>query len=271
MSMRLMLAVLLSFSLSASVYAQVAGGNGNRRMGGQQQQPMQQNAQPVDVQGTIQGVTQGRIAVVDSNNQTRQIGIPNNAKISVTGTRSAEDLQTGTIVEFKGEIDERGLLKEKVSELAIITLSQDKQLGAVSDANLGGDTGEFGDGKKKGKPAKHKTSGAKLTPGSYNIIAKLTVGHGGKLQAVAGRSKFALELAADAKITIDSNNYMIAAPGDQVTVKGMSMPNRPNAIMASEVTIELAGAAATPSKKKAAKGDVKKPAKKPKKGDDAEQ
>jgi hypothetical protein len=276
MSSRFGAAIILVICVLSSVQAQIPMNPAARRMAGNAQQQQQHaNMQPTEIQGTLQGVMHGRIAVLDSNNQNWQVAIPANAKIEVTGTLSADSLQAGTVVEFKAEIDDHGALKEKVGELSIVSLSADKQLGVTSDTDLGGDQGGFGDAgdKKKTKTAKRKpAAGKKLTAGSYRIIGKLTVGHGGKLAVLAGKTQLALQLADDAKISIESSDYSLASKGDQVTVKGLMLPNRPGMAQATDVKIELSGQAATsPAKKKPAKGEAKKPAKKPAKAEGDEQ
>ena len=51
------------------------------------------------------------------------------AKVQVTGSATADCLQTGLIVELKADIDDHGAMKEKVGELTIISLSAEKQQG----------------------------------------------------------------------------------------------------------------------------------------------
>lgn len=270
---RLLLAATLVVGLSASLEAQMqqpprGQQPGRQPMPGRQQQ-MQPAAQPIDIQGTVEAVAQGRMMVLDAASQSWQVALPANTKVQVIGGASADYLQNGMFIEFQGDVDARGNLEEKVDHLTIVTLSPEKQPGLFpleSDA-AGDDPGGFG--AKPAKPAKGGKAGASVA-GSYRIIGKLMVGRGGKLSVQTGRGSLPLELTEEATIAVDMGDYSVAAKGDKVTVKGLMMPTMPGRAQAVDVKIELAeplGGAAT-TKKKPARPESKKPAKRSKKDKD---
>jgi hypothetical protein len=271
---RLVVATVLLVGLSTSLHAQNINPRHlqpNRQQQQQQLNRQQQQAavQLPEIQGTVEGVTRGRIAVLASDNQPWHVAVPANAKVQVTGGATADYLQPGLLVEFKAEIDDRGAIKEKVGELTIVTLSPDRQPG-LFPAEAAGEPGGFAEGAerggKSGKPAKRtKTAAGKgaVAAGAYRIVGKLTAGRGGKLSVQAGRGTLALELTEQPTVSIDVNDYTIASKGDKITVKGIG---RPGMAQATEVKIELAEPLSGAKKKgSSAKSEPKRSPKRPKK------
>ncbi len=280
MSSRLLLAALLVIGLSAPLQAQ-----NNRRA----QQGWQAAAQqpPTDVDGAVEGLMRGCIMVLDKNNQSWQIAVPMAAKVQVTGGATADYLQKGMIVEFKAEIDDQRTVKEKVEELKIVTPTGTKTGLFPPDSKAGEDQGGFAASKTNdagtgGKPAKRPSATAGKSPaktkgfaaGSYRIVGRLVVGHGGHLSAVTPRGKFPFELSDKVAIGVDLADYTIAAKGDKISAKVIKIPPRPGSAqpqaitsaIATEVKIELAEPLVGGKKKgPAAKSEAKHPAKRPKK------
>jgi hypothetical protein len=274
---RLFLATTLTICLSASLHAQIVNPN-QRRMQQHQQQQMQQPKQTTEIQGTIEGMMQGRL-VVQTADQRWQVAVPNNAKMQVTGTASAECLQSGTFVEFKAEIDDRGAIKEKVGELTVVSLSPERQAGLFPEGGekaqpgfgeeVATDHGKAGKSAKRPKATAGKTgkSGGKnaIPAGSYRVVGKLAVGRGGKYTVQAGHSPLSFELTEQATVAIDTSDYTLASKGDKITVKGVVPNPRMPLTHATEVKIELSEPLAGPKKKgSTAKAEAKRPAKKAK-------
>jgi hypothetical protein len=277
MSYRFLLAALLVFGLSATLFAQ-----GINRRAQQGRQPAMTQP-PTDIDGVIESIMRDRIMVLDKNNQSWQIAIPMAAKVQVTGGATAEYLQKGMIVEFKAEIDDQRAIKEKVDELKVVTLSSGTKMGLFPpDSKAGEDQGGFaaatdaaGTGGKK--TAKHTTatagkSVAKTVAGTYRIVGRLIVGRGGKFTAVTPRGKFPFELSDKVAIGVDFADYTVAAKGDKISGKVIKIPSRagsPQALtvaMATELKIELAEPLVGAKKKgTAAKSEAKHPAKHTKK------
>jgi hypothetical protein len=264
---RLALAAALAIGLSTPISAQYNYNNNLRRTQPSRQQPPAMVAAPVDIQGTIEGATRGGIMLLDSTGQRYQVVIPPAAKIHVTGSATADCLQSGQLVEFKAEIDDHGTIKEKVEALALVTLSPEKQMGMFPAADAAGDQGGLMAGPEgSGKAAKPKRASGKAgaTPaGAYRIVGRLLVGRGGKLSVQAGHGALTFELTEQPAITVDLSDYTLARKDDKATVKAIKMQTRSGTgLAATEVTIELAEPLAGTKKKGAsAKSEGKRPAK----------
>lgn len=283
---RLFLAVALVVFLASAVQAQF-GGNQRRGQGGAGAQ-----MQPAEIEGVIERSMQGGILVLDDKNrQPWRVAIPQNAKVTVTGTAAADYLQADVCVEFEADVDDHGALKEKVDKLTIVTFSPQKQPGLFppgsEDEGAGFDDGAGADA----KPAKHgaakggaakgtaakgtaaksagKGKGGAIPAGSYRIVGSLKTARGGKFSVNTGRGMLPLELTSEPTITVKCSNYLLASKGDKASIKGMTMPNQAGLAQATEVKIELAEPLAGVKKKGApAKGEAKRPAKRPKKEKD---
>ena len=158
---RLLLATALVIGLSASLQAQYLRHSA---------QPGRQTVvptQPAEIEGTVEGVTRGGIAVVDANNHSWRVAVPPTAKVQVTGSATADCLQAGQIVELKADIDDRGAMKEKVGELKIVSLSAEKQLGLFppdSDGKAGEEKGAFGAGAARCRAGRASRANRPSTP-----------------------------------------------------------------------------------------------------------
>jgi hypothetical protein len=189
-------------------------------------------------------------------------------------------------VDFKAEFDDRGAIKEKVSELTIITASPE-QMGIFSatdaaglpDNNPAGGVGAAGTktGKRAGKGATKstaKSAAAKGVPpaGPCRVIGRLISSRGKLSVDVRGvRHPIELPLADEPTIKLDLADYSIAANGDAIAVQGVAAPGRmvagrpvPNAIgvvQATEVKITLSESLQGNTKKKASAAKSQHPKK----------
>jgi hypothetical protein len=246
---------------------------------------MQPQTEPADIKGTVEGVMRGRIGLLDGTKQPWIVAVPNNAKVHVTGTAKADFLRPGIFVEFKGEIDNRGTVKEKVAELTIVTPTQEKPIGVfpddskASDAKPGEDKGGFGAG--AGGPGGGKVSGkaggkaggkrgglAGGTPdsGACRVVGCVTNYKDNKLGINAGRGIVQIELADEPAIKVESADYTLACKGDKISIKGEMLRGSAGLAQAKEVKIELAEPLSLIKKKPTpTKPEPKRPPKRPKK------
>ena len=255
---RLLFAAVLMISPPALTQAQPAHGQPGR----QPQLPQLQFTEPTDIQGVIEAVMPGGIMVIAASSQPWRVAVPPGTEVKVTGTAKADYLQPGMVVEFKAELDQRGMLKDKVGELTLVTASAEKPLGlflATEDAGGGNFSGIAG--AAGSKAAKRGTSAA----GMYHITGRLAVGRGGKFSVQTGRSALQMELTAEATIKVAWADYLVAAKGDKVSITGMKTAGPAGLAQAQKVNIELAEPLAGATKKKPAKSDAKKTAKHSKK------
>ena len=241
---------------------------------------MQPQTEPANIEGTVEGVMPGRIRLLDGTNQPWLVAVPNNAKVHVTGTAKADFLRPGVFVEFKGEIDNRGTVKEKVAELTIVTPTQDKPMGIFpGDAKPGEDQGGFGAGMggpaggpgggKAGGKAGGKRGGlvgGMPDGGVCRVVGRVANYKGNKLGINAGRGIVQIELADEPAINVESADYTLARKGDKISIKGMMMRGSAGLAQANEVKIELAEPLSGVKKKPTpTKPEPKRPPKRPKK------
>ncbi len=268
MHSRFVLSIGLLFSFSALLEAQ------NIR----RQPAIKQATQPVQINGTIEGVMRGMIAVVDDNNQPWRVAVPVGAKISVTGTVTFDFLRSGLFVEFQAELNDRGEIQAKIDELTIVTISRERPIGLFpAGAAAGGDQDGFGAGREGDEKKRGGRTGKKrgLAAGAYRIVGRLIVGRGGKLSIQTDRGTARFELTEEPKINVYLADYTVAAKGDKVSIRGVMLQNRPGLARAKKVEIELAEPLAGAKKKRLPRPGPKHPPRHPKRNEglpkDAEQ
>ena len=282
MSLRILLAALLVIGLSTPLQAQQ---NFRANQRGWQQPAMAQQ-QATDVDGVVEGVMPGRIMILDKGNHAWQVAVPAAAKVQVTGGATADYLQKGLIVEFKAEIDDKRAIKGQVEELKVVTLSAGEKTGLFPPESKAEDQGGFGTGTDAAtgknppsapqRPAKARAKSGAVAAGSYRIVGRLVVLHGGKYSVVTPRGKFPFELSDKVAIGVDFADFSAASKGDKITAKVYKIPPRTaspqsqllTSAVAAEVKIELAEPLVGAKKKgTTAKSEAKHPAKHPKKDD----
>jgi hypothetical protein len=268
-------AAAVVMGLPALVQAQINGRNnyGRQAAGGQ----------PVQIQGTIQNIVKGSIVVLDSNTQIPwRVAILPVTKVQVSGTATADSLRTGLVLEFTAEIDGTGVIREKVDELTITSLTPQKQMGLFPPdaANAGDDQGSSGTAKgdasngKAAKPDKRtarahgKAAANAAAAGKYRIVGRLLLGRGGALSIQPGRGVVPFALADDATIRVEMADFSAVSRGSAVSVSAMMMPNRPGLAQAMQVKVTLPEPAGGVKKRPAAKPEDKHPPQGQKKGTD---
>jgi len=90
------------------------------------QQPQRER---FDADGTLEAIMPGRIQMMTNTQQKWLVSIPLQATVEVNGTATLDALHAGVFVEFKGEVDNKGTVKDKLSELTICTPAPDRQPG----------------------------------------------------------------------------------------------------------------------------------------------
>ena len=233
----------------------VLPGQGNQQM----------NLTPVNIDGTVTGMAGGVILVNDKNTLPWKVTVHADATIHVTGTATVEYLKTGLTLDFKADFDDKGVIKEKVSELSIVSATAEPPgivVGGGDDAAANADAG--------GKSAKHpaakgagKSGAAKgVAPaGSNRVVGKLSVKPGKyTVQAHGISHPIELPLADEVTIKVDLAELSLAAAGDNITVSGMGTHPRvamgargasaaPGVVQATDVKIEMAEQLTGPKRK----------------------
>ena len=183
---------------------------------------------PVAIDGTVEGVGRGMIwAVNDMDQRPWAIAPEPTTKILVTGTATIDFLKPKMLAQFNAQVDEKGVVKDKVGELTIVTPGTANQPAPAPTK-----------GKNGGKPAKTEKPAA--SEESASKVGSVMGVHGHKVSVKAGGHMLQFELTEEAKINISVDFVAWAAKGDKIQAKGKSIPTSRGICYAEEVTITLA-------------------------------
>jgi hypothetical protein len=150
---------------------------------------------------------------------------PRKTKIECNGKAKASYLQPGLLVRFRGDFDKKGIAKEDITELAIVSPSETNEPGVAAD-EIGGD-----DEKRKPK----KDGGSRLVVGTIKQFKE------GQLIVQADGRAIRATLAKDAEIRVELDDFTLAEAGDKIQFQGR-MPGQqpaegPSQAIADEITI----------------------------------
>ena len=210
-------------------YVQVAARGGGGGGGGRRQQNPQ-NPRQISIDGTVQKIASGVIYASDDKDQsTWAITAMPTTKVLVTGTATLDFLRKGLLVQISAKPDEKGLIKDKVSDLTIVTLGTVGQSAAP-------DMGTAPKGKPGKKPAKPAPTTDSASGGTVGSIVAV---HGQKISVKIDKKLSEIELTDDAKVNISVDIVAWAAKGDKIQVKGVPNPRKPGLCIAENVLITL--------------------------------
>jgi hypothetical protein len=202
--------------------------------------------------------------LIQDTKGTRVLIQPNPMKVSVTVAGTAEPgfLKSGQLVRFEAKLDSKGIVKDEITKLAVVTQSENAYPRLDADIGPGDDLKEL---EKKG-------------PVNYLVVGKLKSFKNGQLQVATPDKEIKAKLAEKPEITVDLgevDNLALVGEGDKVEdIKGKLVqtpgaggdPTSPGIVYADVIKITLSkpltGKKATKGKKTA---DKKTAGKKPKK------
>ncbi len=215
--------------------------------------------------GTLVSVGPNQIQISTNTNQMIYVMFGPSTQLSVKGTAEQEYLKAGVVVEFEADVDKAHAVKDKITDLTIITPTTDRPLGLSAAEGAGenakplapdpGDAPAKGRKKKdadsQGGDSKSSKSGVLKPPGRFTVRGTIKMCKDGKISVSAGRSgpTIKAELASDAKIYVDMADLHAAQRDDRVTVKGKTSQARPNFILAESIQVDLANPLSGPKKK----------------------
>jgi hypothetical protein len=264
---RLLLAgFVVSWALAAEAqFGQLPGQmvpQSQRRQMQQMQQMQAMQGVPVQLAGTIETFSTNRVQIADPTTGMRRIvTLSPQTIVKTTGEATAGFLHPGLAIEFKGEIDKKGNVTDKVGELTIVSLTKEKLPGVFKEDGSEVEKPMAAAAKKEKEKEKEKDKDRTASAGTSTIVGQLKSIKAGKCQLQAGRVSVQFELSDEAKVTIDMTDGSLAMPGDKIDVKGVQIGNPANPqVVAREAAITLVE---TRGEKKDAKADAKRPPKTP--------
>jgi hypothetical protein len=206
---------------------------------------------PVDLSGTIEMIRPPLMIVQAAPDQRWQIQIMPNATVRLTGPAELEVLRAGHFVEFTVEVDTaRSTVEEKIDKLTIVTLSEQKPLGAFPNQGAPGAEAQkpapFG-AEFAPQPVPQPAAQAKQL---FDIRGRLARLKDGEMTVFVPNQFFKpalkVELADDAQLSLDVADYSLARPGDQVQARGQQIGPQMGRI--TNLTVELTKPLGLPKK-----------------------
>ena len=179
-------------------------------------------------------------------------------KVQVTGTMTANNLQSGLIVELTADIDNRNTIQGKVNALTITSITREKPMGVFPDADSGFGGNDSDKSAKRPTHAKSGKAGRGQIVGRCRIVGQL-IARGGSLSVKYGRGTLSFQLGETPKINVDMADLSLARPGQEVSIKGYASPRQPNMVQATEVKIKLPDVPDADKPEKADKKEAAKP------------
>jgi hypothetical protein len=170
------------------------------------------------VDGTLQGMQGNLLQLVTEGGDQWVVKVeaqPEN--ITYQASAQPDWLQPGMYVQFHATFDQRGRATAPVSQLTVFTPNADTPLGAFPESGLNTGTNElFADTKptQETKPKKPP----EVVP--LNVAGRLTGLERGKIRVAASNVTLEADLADDATIAVELNNYSLARMGDKISVNG---------------------------------------------------
>jgi hypothetical protein len=197
--------------------------------------------------GKLEAVQTDVLKFRDSKNDVWLLKINQQTQVTVKGEAEVGCLRPGLSVQFNGQIDKKGVLKEPVDKIEIFTPQGKMSHGLFAPTDLEGS-----------KPMRNPGAG------TFLIKGKLATYRDGDLLVVAGNRKITGSTADDVVVTLTSDDPSLAQADDELKVKGWyddrtrpnPVLNRAGVALAEEITITL-------TKRLAATGRKARPVERP--------
>lgn len=199
-----------------------------------------QKQERISIDGKLTAAQGKFIQVAHNDNQPWYIRVDSKPdQIIVRGEAEKDWVRPGMFVTFEAVLDKRGNGQAPVSQATVFTPTPEIQLGITEAGALP----SFGE--ENAAPAEPTAETA-----TYTVVGRLTnVGRDGRWNVTAGRDRAAVEIADDAKISVELPDPTLIRIGD--TVKGTAVYyNQGAGIFKDLVEVEAAQPFAAPEEKK---------------------
>ncbi|MFV1966573.1 MAG: hypothetical protein ACC628_14200 [Pirellulaceae bacterium] len=195
--------------------------------------------------------------------------------IILTGSALPTFLRPGMFVQFKGLFTKRGIAQERITQLKVFSPQKSTKLGAVVQS-AGPDTAKNNLGAFLVQAPKEEPDPEAVQTNWYSVTGVIKGHKLRKMTVNVGRSDLKIELAENAEIVLNINDYRIARVGDEVEFEGWNYPGQKQLVHATRLSIRAdkpfgeaikkklpgtAGAKAAAKKKKKPAAKKKKPGK----------
>ncbi len=225
-------------------------------VGWSQNQKAERQQVKISAAGTIAGIGPGYLLVVSQAGDRWQVAIDPRADVTVTGTATPSFLRAGMLVKFSGKFNKKA---ESVQPLSSLTIFTPKPVAPERRGQRGEEIDpEIAERAKtlfKIKEESPEDSKKVKPPETFDIASAGAVvsARGGKVQVRAPEAAFKIELADDAQLALEVNDYRLAKEGDKVEIEGWGYGDDKTKVLASRVTIRLSDTLGETKKKVEAK------------------
>jgi len=204
----------------------------------------------VDLKGTVEEVKADMIGLKCEGQSFILAIAPNHTRVQCNGTAERAYLRPGVLVRFAGDFDKKMQSKGPIEELYVVTPSESAQPGIHTD-----------------EPAEGEQPRAKQRGGDEScvVVGTIKLIKDDQLQVVADGKNIKIQLAKDAEIKVEVDDYSLAMAGDEITVRGRTVQpaqdKQPGHVYGEDVTITLAQPLEASTKAPAKKKKTAKPVK----------
>ncbi len=179
--------------------------------------------------GTVEGVLPGKIKLKSTTDQIWIVNVGKGTDVVVKGEAALEVLARGMWIRATMALDRKGKMKDPLSALTVISRKEDTVVGVFPVQQPGG----FDTLDPSSAPDPNATT-------DYDVVGMLTGLKKGKhlLKTQAGNQvvDIEFELAEEAVVTLNIDDYGIAKPGDDITVSGMILQQAQGDVKPGEIT-----------------------------------
>jgi hypothetical protein len=222
----------------------------------------------VRVEGVIEEIGPGVLQVADTQGTSWLVKVEARPlDLMYSGTAELGWLAPGMWVRCSTSLNQRLQSVEPVALLTVFTPQDPTQLGIFPQTTLGKDL--FAAPEVETKSAKGQRAVDKETP--CIVAGKLVAVRRNKCTVAAGNAVVTLDLAQDAKVSVEVADLRLASKGDKVTLEGWKYAMVPGRMVATRVSVSGAAPLGAntqgtrpPARSKAKGGEDAKPAGEPK-------
>jgi hypothetical protein len=157
--------------------------------------------------------------------------------VILTGSALPGFLRPGMFVQFKGLFTNRGVAQEALQQVKIFSPKKTTKLGAEKDA-AGPDTKANNFSAFITKAPEEETEPEAKETSWYNVTGVIKKNKVRNLTVSVGRSDLKVELAEDAEILLNINDYRLARVGDEVEFEGWHYPGQKKFVHATRLSIK---------------------------------
>ncbi len=208
------------------------------------QQAAQATPTPINIDGIVESVGSGWIRISSAQNQPMMILIGPESEVHVIGDAAPAYIQRGKCVEFTAHVEKGGAVKEKVTQLSVVTPTVEKPCGLSAAGSGGGSSGDAGGFDFAAPTTTTKAAPAKEHKKPKVVAVKLPAdclvrGHvksckAGALTINCGRTLVRAELGDNPEIKVDAADLAAVSKGDKIAGSGFSQGGK---VGAEKVTI----------------------------------